>query len=568
MKRWFLRLLLPGVFGMTALGMEHPVLLSQAIDFLDNAYFTERGDYYSKEELAERLRLARDAGIRKIYFRGTGGVSYYPSRVRRMFAGEHRYNWGPKLVKTIHSYDVVAEYIKVCHELGMELYYWDPVFDTSLYAHYFPGTRNNELYGEWPFRDMSIREEHYTAHRFASRPRGELRAPISRLELHTVNVPAITAENLVIYTAPHDQHFQRYQQPFSVEVTPEGKGARVTISGLNITEPVIKLMGADENAFAALSDPRNGDCARAFYADGEPVELFTTCEFIIDGDDEPEKNLRGSSGYGYYWGNHRVPLFIRFGDFERYAIGVPEYAYPENRERMKAIVTELYERYPDLDGVTFSIRSHSLPSGGSYEAVGGHLFYGFSEPIVDEYRKRYGTDITCEAYDENKLLKLRGEYFTEMLREVAEIVHAHGGKLECMAPVRVPVGAAGHGSMYPWWQRTNIDNFFDIETWAKKGIVDNVIMLGTDHQQQLWSDEWKREVKAFHDKLAGTGTRLTLHYLINGARESDIDALLPEVLKTPELDEVEFYEEHDMFATGDYPRLTEAIKRSGREIVK
>ena len=88
MKRWFFRLLLPGVFGVTAFGAESPVLLSQAIDFLDNAYFTERGDYYSKEELAERLRLARDAGIRKIYFRGTGGVAYYPSRVRRMFAGE------------------------------------------------------------------------------------------------------------------------------------------------------------------------------------------------------------------------------------------------------------------------------------------------------------------------------------------------------------------------------------------------------------------------------------------------------------------------------------------------
>ena len=53
MKRWFFRLLLPGVFGVTAFGAESPVLLSQAIDFLDNAYFTERGDYYSKEELAE-----------------------------------------------------------------------------------------------------------------------------------------------------------------------------------------------------------------------------------------------------------------------------------------------------------------------------------------------------------------------------------------------------------------------------------------------------------------------------------------------------------------------------------
>ena len=228
MKNWFFSLLMLGALTLGADEVK-PVKLSQAIDFLDNAYFTTRGNYYSKEELAERLRAARDAGIRKIYFRGTGGVAYYPSRVRRVFAGEARRDWSDKLVRTIYMYDVVAEYVKVCHELGMEIYYWEPIFDDSLYTRYFPGTKNYRLYGEWPFRDMGIPDEHYVAHRYASRPRATLRGRIGKLELFTHNVPQITADNLVIYTAQHDQQFTRYDMPFKVEVKPQGGGALVLL---------------------------------------------------------------------------------------------------------------------------------------------------------------------------------------------------------------------------------------------------------------------------------------------------------------------------------------------------
>ena len=544
---------------------EKPVLISQAIDFLDNACFTERGDYYSKEELAERVRAAYDAGIRRIYFRGTGGVAYYPSRLRHPYIGGHNAPWENKLIKTIAAYDPVAEYIKVCHELGMELYYWEPVFDTSLYAHFFPGTEKNQRYGEWPFRDMSIRDEHYMAHRFADRPVENLARPIREIRLYAHNVPEITAENLVIYTAGHGETFKRYDQPFTVEVKPEGTGADVVIGGLNITDPVIKFM-SDGEAFQFLSEPKSKKCAAALYDNGEPVDLFTACEIALDADDEPEKTLSQPSGVGLYWGKGKKSFIVRFGDFERYAIGVPEYAYPENRERLKAIVSELYERYPDLDGVTFSIRSHSLPSGGNYETV-GDLFYGFSEPVVREYRRRYGVDPTREPYDREKLLKLRGEYFTRMLEEVAEIVHANGGRFECMAPVRPRVvGSFDHGSMFPWWYYANIDNFFDIETWAKKGIVDNVIMLGTGHLQREWTPGWEKEVAAFRAKLAGTDTRLTLHYLINDGG-TEIKTLLPEVLKSSGLDGVEFYEEQHMWAYKAYPWVSEVIRNCGRPVV-
>jgi len=86
-----------------------------------------------------------------------------------------------------------------------------------------------------------------------------------------------------------------------------------------------------------------------------------------------------------------------------------------------------------------------------------------------------------------------------------------------MAPVRPQVKDYNHGAMYPLWRGMNIDNFFDIATWAKEGIVDNVLMLGTGDKQNSWTTAWEAEVKSFKNKLNGTDTRLTLHYLINGA---------------------------------------------------
>ncbi len=474
-----------------------------------------------------------------------------------------------KLYKTIHSYDVVAEYIKVCHELGMKLYYWDPIFDTSLYSHNYPGTDAYARFGEWPMRDMSIRTEHHVKHKMADlRPMQELPSPITELHLNFGNDADITAANLIIHTAERNGQFRRYDRPFSVE----SKGRKTIVRGLSISEPIIKLSGD----FNALTDTNSSDAVRAFHKDGKPVELFVSCEITLSGDKDRIRTLGGCAGYSAYWGDGSIwtgpkgtgrTLIVRFGDFERYAIGFPEYAFRENRERMERIVSELYERYPNLDGIAFSIRSHSLPCGGNPEELGGgRIFYGFSDPVVKEFKQRYGIDPRTQSYDENAFLKLRGEFFTQMLEGVSQIVHKKGGKLEVMAAVHTTVGPYNHGSMYPWWEQTSIDNFFDIAAWAHKGFVDNVIMLGTGHRQSNWTPQWQAEVKAFKAKLAGTPTRLTLHYLSNGAKNEEISKLLPKVLEEKEIDEIEFYEENDSWATGKYPVIKKALEESSRSI--
>ena len=550
-----------------------PLVLSQAVDILDTSSMglPQMGcdaGYMTKEHLRKRVRMAYDAGIRKLYFRATGGVVYYPdSKLRKTFKGLFPH-WVAG-ARTFAEYDVLAEYIAACHELGMKLYYWESVFDNCGGYHCPKGTPQYEQFGEWPFRDTSVRDEHDWEHRLTHvRPAENFKRPVRKIILQTKNEPAITADKIEILTAPHGGDFTPYDKPFTVTVTPvEGKdyAAIMTIDGLELTNPVVKLIGKDDKALVSVFPDAPGSIA-AEYDDGEPVDMYTVGEFMLWGDVAPRLTRFGVGGFQYAWGG-KTNFVIRFGDFNRYAMGMPEYAYKENRDRLEAIVTELYDRYPTLDGVTFSIRTHTLPCGGSPEMVGAPLVYGYAEPVVQEYIRRYGVNPRTQDYDVDAFLKLRGEYFTQMLEGVSKIVHARGGKLECMAPVR-GMGSIAHGSMYPWWGAYNIDNFFDIRTWAQKGFVDNVIMLGTKHRQDTWGPEWHEAVQRFADHLAGTKTRLTLHLLVNANPNDRLLKLMVPLLREEKLDEVEAYEEFHMALDDVYPTYIQAVNDSGREIVK
>mgnify|MGYP003317809111 CR=1 FL=1 len=553
-----------------------PVKLSQAVDFLDNAYFThDPSGYYTKAELRKDVEQAKANGFRKIYFRGTGGTSYHESKVRPMFKGEHRWDWAKKLVKTINEYDVVAEYVKVCHELGMELYYWIPIFDNGgAFARNYPGMADYEKWGPNSSADPNLKTEHMLAHRFADRPREPPKRPIAtiRMRIGGKEIPeTITDKELLLYVGDYDQPFKRYTKPFKVTLEPGGHGKVMTISGLSIKQPVIKFAS---DTFTVSTGTTSADDLRAYYADGEELTMYRTLEAMVWGDRDREHVQWGMGGQGVAWGKSGKTLIARFGDFERYARGVPEFAHAECRQRIVNIVTELYERYPDLDGVSFSIRTHSVPATGFKEEMGfGEEFYGFSEPIVRDYRKAHGIDPRTEPYDLKELLRIRGKYITQMLDEVAAVVHRHGGKLQMMAPVDVKTFAgvtkavdASHGSMYPWWRRTGIDDLFDISTWAKRGSVDLVLMLGTGYRQTKWNQAWKDEVKRFKSHLAGTKTKLGLHYLINEAEDNEIEALLPQLLTEGDLDELAFYEEYNMYAGKSYRPVKKALDATPRRI--
>ena len=101
--------------------------------------------------------------------------------------------------------------------------------------------------------------------------------------------------------------------------------------------------------------------------------------------------------------------------------GILEFAYPQARQYWVDEVQEILDKYP-VDGIHIDTRTESPCPLWADE-------FGFNEPVVQEYLRRYGVDILKEDFDLEKWRSLRGEYLTLLLKEIAQRVHAQGGKL-------------------------------------------------------------------------------------------------------------------------------------------
>jgi len=55
--------------------------------------------------------------------------------------------------------------------------------------------------------------------------------------------------------------------------------------------------------------------------------------------------------------------------------------------------------------------------------------YGFNEPIVREYERRYGVDIRKRPFNKEAWYRLRGEYMTQFIGELHSALAAKGKKL-------------------------------------------------------------------------------------------------------------------------------------------
>ncbi len=94
----------------------------------------------------------------------------------------------------------------------------------------------------------------------------------------------------------------------------------------------------------------------------------------------------------------------------KYHWGLMEYAYPEVREYMLKVIRAFSDRF-DFDGVFLSLRSHAPPPDHADQ-------FGFNQPVVQEFKRRYGRDILRQSFDLEKWRELRGDFLTGFLREV------------------------------------------------------------------------------------------------------------------------------------------------------
>ncbi|NPV46530.1 MAG: hypothetical protein HPY69_06215 [Armatimonadetes bacterium] len=150
---------------------------------------------------------------------------------------------------------------------------------------------------------------------------------------------------------------------------------------------------------------------------------------------------------------------------ERRAPGPIEWCYPEARK----LLVDRYVRHtvqPGYDGIAFYTYVENM--GMRYMDE-----FGFNEPIVAEFRRRYGVDIRTEPFDREAWNRLRGEYFTQFLRELHAALKPRGKKLTMLLRPDQP-NLAQRWLAMPTDVLCQGGIHLDWEGWVKERLVDEL----------------------------------------------------------------------------------------------
>ena len=150
------------------------------------------------------------------------------------------------------------------------------------------------------------------------------------------------------------------------------------------------------------------------------------------------------------------PEYLARDKEDRPHFGIMEYSYPDvRRYTIRRILSALGDY--DFDGVFVCTRSQSKP------AVHGDQF-GFNEPVIEEYERRYGVDMMRRNFDLEPWRRLRGEGVTQFLRELRSALDARGMKLGIGVPTGNYIGPP-LGNLHLDWR-----------TWVEEKLVDDLVI--------------------------------------------------------------------------------------------
>lgn len=162
---------------------------------------------------------------------------------------------------------------------------------------------------------------------------------------------------------------------------------------------------------------------------------------------------------------------------DRYGVlrqgGALDYSYPEARKAMIDITMKIMNR-EKYDGAMFFTYAEN-------HSVRFQDEFGFNEPIVKEFKRRYGVDLRTQSFtraaSRADWVRLRGEYFTQFYRELRAEMKKNNQKLAAVLdphdiyatqPWNIPEITQTAGPIYQ-----------DLETWVKEGLIDQFVVYGS-----------------------------------------------------------------------------------------
>jgi len=521
----------PPLFACIALGMSCAATacpaVSTTIDFLD--YCFARTDlsigYFTEEQYEHVIRSVAETGITKIYLRvDVCGLTLYPSKVGKQYAGDGRDPGSTFLANTLKQYDPAAKTIELGHRHGLEVWAWDTLFDDeATMVYYGPDTEPDlrRRFGEYPLKDPFLVENPQFQWRLDPRIDArqqeaakayDLDTPVTAIRITSDTRSAtnrITGEMFDILVSGDNRDYRVYQGDWAFRVESE-KPPILLIEGLEIPEPYIKL---------AFHKPWPVD--QGFTLSGEPDSFAQLrCggawqESLCDFRDQLKPASHGgfdfiASRFAWDYGRRVLGIARQAPLLPRY-YGMVELGYPEVQAYKLAKLRELAAY--GFDGFAYSIRTHTLGRALQH--------YGYNDVTRDAFLKRYGKDIWTENFDRETWLSLRAEAVNDYLVQAAKSLGPR--------PLYMDLPRQEPGAPYirPYGGMP-----FQPEAWVRTGAVAGIRMLGVSSEQRI------------EPEFTGADQVQIVRFVDNRhiGSPDEFRERLQRWLRNPVLDEIEYYE--------------------------
>ncbi len=148
--------------------------------------------------------------------------------------------------------------------------------------------------------------------------------------------------------------------------------------------------------------------------------------------------------------------------------GLLQYAWPEAREFRVRQARELLDL--GADGIHLSTSAHCRHMPNVHE----NDFYGFGAPVVEEYRRRFGVDITADdGFDREAWHEIKGEAVNRLYRQISAVCHERGADLW----IGLQIGDYVHLAADPYFSDNVVARYRNLwEPLVTGGIADAIIV--------------------------------------------------------------------------------------------
>lgn len=401
-------------------------------------------DVCDKEWLAKAIKAIADVGVKRLYWIYYGGQDHgFWDPVGDYFIYRDK-----KVAKTFASIgknplELATQY---AHENGMEIYALIKPFDGCVMGLTFPtGSKLAQQYGKldvlggvvYPGMTFPLAHPELSMRRMPIEPQLD---PVEKIVIQGNNKQVKLPDKIEVWVSKDNWKYKLYKKPYSIDKS----AGRIVIKGLAIRDKFIAVSAPEnqkkwniENTLDQLMkvyDVKGKQVSFTYglsprkhpFATGpncKPGGVFQEDGFAFDSHNlgMPTMCLSASFATNAFVAldNSEGVLGIAIGQ-NQFIPGTMEPAEPKARQYWLDMISEALDY--GIDGIDLRIAGHTnVLEWGQY---------GFNRPIVEEYRKRHGVDILTEDYDKEKLRILRGEYYTQFLREAKQLTKKRGRKLQ------------------------------------------------------------------------------------------------------------------------------------------